>query len=303
MAYKPTAINKYIIQRSGVMSNQLLLEQHVCKSCEHAFSGLYCNLCGEKIIEPKDRQFRTFLASVLIATSVVDNKFIKSLWSTIINPGFLSREYVDGRRINYMRPLQMFFILNVTYFLFPILQMFNSSLRTQMYVLPHHKLVHSLVTAKVQSDHLSLISFQMLYNEKTNSYAKLLIVVFVILASMPLSLIFAKKNRYFTDHVALSVELTSFNLAINAIGLTIVFGIINKVLHFANMGGSNYLNDLTLTIIFVLTNLYFLFRAAKTFYGQNGKLLVLKACCGIFGLFIALETYRFILFFLTLWSL
>src|SRR5688572_30663310 len=92
---------------------------HTCKSCNNSFVGLYCNLCGEKIIEVSDRKFKTFFSKVLIATTISDNKFIKSLFLTVKNPGFLSREYIDGRRVAYMRPLQLFFILNIVYFLFP----------------------------------------------------------------------------------------------------------------------------------------------------------------------------------------
>ena len=264
---------------------------------------MYCNLCGEKVILPKDRKFKTFLGSVLIATTFVDNKFIKSLWLIIRNPGFLSKEYVEGKRVRYMRPLQLFFILNLVYFLFPVLQMFNSSLYTQRYVLPHGKLAQEIVMQKIDAEKIDILAFELMYNNKTTSLAKLLIVVFVILASLPLSLIFLKKNRYFTDHVALSVELTCFNLAVNAIGLSILFWITNKLLHWNPGGYERYLNDSTLTIIFICTNLYFLFRAARTFYNQKGKRLVLKAVGGILGLFLALEAYRFILFFITVWSL
>jgi hypothetical protein len=180
--------------------------------------------------------------------------------------------------------------------------MFNSSLRTQIYTLPHHKLVHGIVMKKILAEGFSLNGYELMYNEKTTSLAKLLVVVFIILGSIPLSLIFAKKNRYFTDHVALSVELTCFNIAINAIGLTILFAFINKILNMAHIGGKSYLNDLTLTVLFISTNLYFIFRAAQTFYGQQGWKLILKAFLGIFGLFLALEAYRFILFFITFWT-
>jgi len=276
--------------------------QHICKSCGNTFTGLYCNACGEKIIEPKDRKFKTVLANVLIATTFSDNKFIKSLRLTIFRPGFLSREYVDGRRVQYMRPLQMFFILNLVYFLFPgILQLFNSSLHTQMHVLPHAKLAQKIVAMKLKTEGMSLIGFELIYNEKSVSLAKLLIVIFILLASLPLSLIFMKRNRFLTDHVALAVELTSFNLAVNALGLTFVFWIINKVLHLGHFSGT-YLNDVTLTILFITTNMYFLFRAAITFYGQSGNRLFIKAILGIFGLFLALEVYRFILFFITMWT-
>jgi hypothetical protein len=278
-------------------------EQHVCKSCSNSFVGLYCNQCGEKIIEAKDRTFRSVIGKVLIATTIVDNRFVKSLRLTIFNPGFLSREYVDGRRVMYMRPLQMFFILNLIYFLFPVLQMFNSTLNTQQTLLPHSKLARIIVAEKMKKDGFSLAGFELIYNEKTTGLAKLLIVIFVLIASIPLSLIFAKRNRYFTDHVALAVELTSFNLAVNAIGLTLLLGIISIFFHWIKVGWGLYLNDLTLTIIFVLTNLYFLFRASLTFYNQKGKRLIVKALLGILGLFLALEAYRFILFFITMWSL
>ncbi len=277
--------------------------EHICKSCGNTFVGLYCNVCGEKVIEPKDRKFKTFLGSVLIATTFVDNKFAKSLWLTIKNPGFLSREYVDGRRINYMRPLQMFFILNLIYFLFPTLQMFNATLQAQQYVLPHKKLAHQMVLEKIHKEGIDMRGFELIYNDKTTSLAKLLVVVFVVLASLPLSLIFRKRNRYFTDHVALSVELTSFNLAVNAIGLSVIFFILSKLFFLGNMSSGNYLNDITLTIIFVITNIYFIFRSARTFYNQKGKRLVIKAMLGVVGLFLTLEVYRFLLFLFTLWSL
>jgi hypothetical protein len=277
------------------------LPEHICKSCGNTFRGAYCNVCGEKVIEARDRKFGQVMGKVLIATTIVDNKFIRGLKLMVMNPGFLSREYVEGRRVNYMKPLQMFFILNLIYFLFPILQLFNSSLYTQMHVLPHARIAREVVARKITEEHMNVKGFELMYNEKTTNLAKMLIVVFVALGSLPLSLIFAKRNRYFTDHVALSIELTSFNIAVNAIGLTLLFWIISKVLHWSHTGGT-YLNDLTLTIIFIMTNLYFIFRAARTFYNQKGKRLILKAVAGILGLFLALEVYRFLLFFITVWT-
>ncbi|HEY9004985.1 MAG TPA: DUF3667 domain-containing protein [Ohtaekwangia sp.] len=284
--------------------NDFAHQQHVCKSCSNTFVGLYCNLCGEKVIEPKERKIQSVIGHLLVASTIVDNKFLKSLWYTVTKPGFLSREYVDGRRVMYMRPLQMFFILNLIYFLFPVLQMFNSSLYTQLHVLPHSKLAQRIVVQMLKKDSMTMAGFELMYNEKTTSLAKLLVVVFVLLASLPLSLIFRKKNRYFTDHVAFSVELTSFNLAVNAIALSVIFAFINMILRITHTSSYGmYLNDLTLTIIFVSTNLYFIFYAARTFYSQRGKRLILKAFAGILGLFVALEVYRFFLFFITIWTM
>jgi hypothetical protein len=277
-------------------------ELHTCKSCGHSFTGVYCNRCGEKVILPQDRSMKSFLSNILIALTFADNKFVKSLWFIISKPGFLSKEYAEGRRVNYIRPLQLFFILNLIYFLFPILQLFSSSLRTQMYYLFHSAFARELVVNRLTQEGMSLAAFELMYNDKTTGLAKLLVIIFVFLAALPLSLIFRKKNRYFTDHATLAVELVSFNIFINAIVLSVLLWVASRLFRWGELNWNEYLNDGSLTVVFVLTNLYFLYRAARNFYAQQGKRLILKSLAGILGLFLALEAYRFILFLITFWS-
>ena len=278
-------------------------EQHTCKSCGNHFVGMYCNLCGEKVILPKDRKLGNVIGNILAITSFVDNKFFKSIRLIITRPGFLSREMVNGRRVNYMRPLQVFFILNIVYFLFPVLQMFSSTFKSQLYILPHGKIAQRVASHWATAEGLDLTSMELIYNTTTNGIAKLIVVMFVLIAAIPLSLIFAKRNRYLTDHATLAVELTCFNLAVNAIGLSVVLWLVSKLLKWSHLTWGTFIDDITLTIIFVFGNLYFLIRAAMTFYGQSGKKLAIKGVLGILGLFLALEAYRFILFFVTLWMM
>lgn len=287
---------------SASKSAVVTTHQH-CKSCGNEFSGSYCNLCGEKVLEAKDRTFRTFLSNILLTITFADNKFVKTLWMVISRPGFLSKEYVEGRRVNYVRPLQLFFVLNLVYFLFPLLQLFNTSLRTQMNFRTHSPIVREMVYSKVGRNALELRGYELMYNDKSNSLAKLLIIVFVVVASFPMMVIYRKRNRFFTDHIALSVELTAFNLAVNAVLLSLFLMGVSSVLHMTHLGWEKYLNDITLTIIFVLTNAYFLFAAGRTFYNQRGWILIVKVMLGLLGLFVALEVYRLILFLITFWSL
>jgi hypothetical protein len=276
---------------------------HICESCGHRFEGNFCNNCGEKVLMASDRTFQTFLSNFLLAVTVTDNKFLKTLWLIVRKPGTLSKEYVEGRRVNYFRPLQLFFILNLFYFLFPVLQLFNTSLYTQMHLQPHRRLARYLVYSKVGNDPLALEGYSLMYNDKSTSLAKLLIIVFVLVACVPMTIIYRKKNRYFTDHMALSVEFTAFNLAVNAIALSGVLMVTSKIFHLSHSGWEKYLDDTTLTIIFVITNLYFLVSAGRTFYNQKGIMLVVKVVLGMLGLFVALEAYRLVLFLITFWVL
>ncbi len=224
------------------------------------------------------------------------------MWLVVSNPGFLSKEYIDGIRVKYVRPLQLFFILNLFYFLFPVLQLFNSSLYTQMYLLPHRMLARTLVLEKLEKAEMSLKAYSLLYDAKSQSLAKLLIVLFIIVASLPLSLIYRKKKIYFTDHTALAVELACFNLAINALLLSVIFWALNSLFRLGNSEWTSYLNDFSLSLVFISTNVYFLWRASRTFYGQKGKRLLFKIPLALIGLYLSLEVFRLMLFFFTYWA-
>ncbi|MCB9249683.1 MAG: DUF3667 domain-containing protein [Ignavibacteriales bacterium] len=42
-----------------------------------------------------------------------DSKFFRSLKFLITKPGFLTNEFLNGRRVKYIKPFQLFIILNL----------------------------------------------------------------------------------------------------------------------------------------------------------------------------------------------
>lgn len=268
--------------------------QHTCRSCGNPFTGNYCNQCGEKVLGPGDRSFHTFARSIFRALTLADSKFLKTLWLVISKPGFLSREFAEGRRVKYQSPLSLFFILNLVYFLFPLIQLFNASLRTQVNSFHGRSAMH-VVADKMTRLHINDVnSFAILYDQKTAGFAKMMVVLFAVLASLPLNVIYRARQRYFTDHVGLAIELVCFNLFINALFLTLLVNLLRL---------GSYLDETVLTGIFIATNLYFLLRSSWTFYEQRGVMLVAKSLLMIVVLKIALEAYRAVLFYITIWSM
>jgi hypothetical protein len=269
-------------------------ESHICKSCGNAFAGFYCNQCGEKVILPSDRSLKTFLSGILVALTFADSKFFKSIRLVVFHPGFLSREFAEGRRVKYLRPMSLFFLLNLIYFIFPIIQIFNATLRTQLNSVHGKYGVGAIATKMTELGIRDIGSFALVYDQKTGGLAKMLVIVFAILFSLPLNLIYRSRNRYFTDHVGLAVELVCFNLFINALLLSLVAGL---------LGIGAHINELVLTGILVTTNLYFIVRSGITFYEDRGLKLVFRSILMLATLKIALEAYRAILFYVTIWSL
>lgn len=270
------------------------LTTHVCKSCGNTFKGIYCNQCGEKIIEHKDRSFRKLLDRIFLALTFSDSKFAKSIWLTISRPGLLTLEFIEGRRVKYLSPISLFFLLNLVYFLFPIIQLFNASLRTQLNSI-HGKYAASTIASKMMALGIKDIrSFELVYDQKTAGLAKMLVIVFAIIVSLPLNLIYRSRKRYFTDHLDLSFELVCFNLFVNAIVLSLLV----NLLHLGD-----HLDELGLTAILLFTNLYFFLRAGHTFYEDKGLKLVARGFLMIITLKISLEVFRAILFYVTMWAL
>lgn len=269
-------------------------QSHICKSCGNAFEGYYCNQCGEKVILPSDRSLKTFLSGILVALTFADSKFFKSIRLVVFHPGFLSREFAEGRRVKYLRPMSLFFLLNLLYFIFPIIQLFNATLRTQLNSFHGEYGVPALAAKMTELGIRDIGSFALVYDQKTGGLAKMLVIVFAIIFSLPLNLIYRSRNRYFTDHVGLAVELVCFNLFINALLLSLVTGI---------LGIGAYVNEMVLTTLLVVTNLYFIVRSGITFYEDRGFKLILRSLLMLAMLKVALEVYRAILFYITLWSL
>jgi len=267
------------------------LPDHICKNCGNPFKGYYCNVCGEKVILAEDRSFRSFLSSILMAITFADEKVIKTLWLVVSRPGFITHEFAEGRRVKYLKPLSLFFVLNLIYFLFPVIQLFNASLNTQL-MAPQRELVRDIIAHKMVNNHMrDIASFSLVYNQMSTTLAKLMVMVFVVIASLPLNLLYRKKGFFFTDHVGITVELVCFNLFVNAILLTLLIRL---------LGIGHYVDELTLTFIFIVTNLYFLFRSGSTFYQERGWKLAVKSVGMILCLKVALEIYRAILFLVTI---
>jgi hypothetical protein len=265
---------------------------HTCKSCGNVFTGNYCNECGEKVLHAKDRSFKTFFSGIFKAITFADSTFINTLWLTLARPGFISREYVEGRRVKYLNPVSLFFVLNLVYFFFPVIQLFNASLTTQL-LSPLGQFYKTVIAHKEVTMGIDFAGFNLIYNLKTVGLAKLMVMVFVVVSSLPLNLLYHRRNRFFTDHIDFMVELACFNLFVNAIVLSLI----------ASIGIGKYLNEIALTTIFISTNLYFLIHSCREFYDERGVSLVLKSVVMILFLKIALEVYRSILFFVTIVSL
>lgn len=276
--------------------------QH-CLSCGSKLHGKYCSTCGEKVLDPQELSLRYVIGNLINAFTFAESKLLKTITILFRQPGRLSLDWVEGRRVKWMRPVAFFFMLNFFYFLFPMFQTFNTSYRNQVKGQNYSKWVAPLAEEKRASLNMSKEDFEEIYNKESSSYAKLLIVVFVFFQSLFLLLIFAFSRRFYAEHLAFAFEWSSFNLLVNTILLWLLALFLFHLSDWIGIDLHFWMNDGAYSLISLLTNLLFLFFAGKLFYRLSSLRSIMFSASAILILFFSLISYRLVLFFVTVYTL
>lgn len=83
-----------------------------CKNCQTDLTGPFCHQCGQpnkSII----RFFGSMIKELLEDIISLDSRAARTLFALLFRPGFLTREYVSGRRFSYVPPLRLYLITSI----------------------------------------------------------------------------------------------------------------------------------------------------------------------------------------------
>jgi hypothetical protein len=276
-----------------------------CLNCGNSFQGKFCSRCGEKVVDQRERSISHFFAEVLNAFTFLDGKFPRSVKSILYHPGKLASDNVRGIRVPYMKPVSLFFVANFLYFLFPFSEVFNTSLNSQLKYQEHSELAQQMVQEKVAVRGLTFADFEISYNDASKDWAKLLLIVIVFMFSIVLGIVNYSKRRFYADHLTASFEYMAYTLLFTTIAITSVLVLVVRIAENMNVDLLWIFNDekkLLLPLIAIST-LQFLWRMQLRFYSNHWLLSMFKALLLFFGFFGVVMIYRFILFFVTFWSI
>lgn len=98
------------------MSHLLQRKEKDCLNCGSIVLGRYCQNCGQENIEPKESVWQ--LASHFFSDIThFDGKFFSTLKDLLFKPGFLSKQYIIGKRVKYLNPIRMYLFTSFIFFL------------------------------------------------------------------------------------------------------------------------------------------------------------------------------------------
>jgi len=98
------------------VSHSKIRTDKICLNCGSEVTGRYCSACGQENIEPKQTVWH-LIQHFFSDITHFDGKFFETVKDLFAKPGFLSREYMIGRRVRYLDPIRMYIFTSAIFFL------------------------------------------------------------------------------------------------------------------------------------------------------------------------------------------
>jgi Protein of unknown function (DUF3667) len=95
---------------------QHLRTDKTCLNCGASVDGQFCPNCGQKNV-PVRESFGHLIGHFFQDLTHYDSKFFLTIRNLLVRPGFLTREYLAGKRASYLHPVRLYIFVSFLYFL------------------------------------------------------------------------------------------------------------------------------------------------------------------------------------------
>ena len=180
----------------------------ICKNCEQSFEGNFCGNCGQKS-NVKRINFEYLINQIPDSIFQINHGFLFTVKQLTTRPGHSIREFLNGKRKPYYKPIAFFLITSTIYLLIGYL--FNRiSFLDEL-------LSGFMEGVKFDDESTGLTVLNWL--SKNQTY---LILFFLPLYSFATYLAFIKSKYNYYEHLVINLYITSYQLIIYLI-LGLVF--------------------------------------------------------------------------------
>ena len=259
-----------------------------CPSCGAALAGDFCQRCGEKRPGARDLTVRHFVGDAAQELTSLDSKFFRTLWALLFRPGRLTNEWVAGRRVPYLKPLNLCLgILALGLFVYSASKHANifdirhiietePQMSAQMRLPGDGRNYERFFAAAARRQHVPVESLYETFNEKWRRNVSLLGPVQILALALLLQVVYFFSRRYFVEHLVFAMHFLSFST------LTTVF--MWPVYYFTGIHITGA--SMTVAMLKFLVDVVYLFFALRAVYRGHPALVVLGAVVVFVGYFV-----------------
>ena len=258
-----------------------------CSNCKERLQGEFCHNCGQKHIDHHDYSLKAFASHGLHEILHFDSKVFRTLVPLMFKPGYLTEEYFSGKRMRYLKPLQLFILINVLFFLVKTGGLFHYSLTAYL------NEFGNLIQARINSSGLSEAVYEAKFNTSMHFQQKSYIILLVPVFAFVMKLLYLRAKRYYVEHLVFSLNFFAFLLVFLAVFPIPLIAL--KLLGVKVSVGERPL----VAVIFIVCSIY-LSIALKRVYKQKIPATLLKAFILAACVIPLILFYRIVLFFVVL---
>lgn len=104
----------------AVMASHAASTGGQCANCGTAITGHFCAHCGQKNENPLHSLWH-FIGEATEDLTHADSRVWITIGALLFKPGFLTLEFLAGRRARYLPPIRLYLVMSVLFFLFAAL--------------------------------------------------------------------------------------------------------------------------------------------------------------------------------------
>jgi hypothetical protein len=98
------------------VSHQPERKEKDCLNCGTIVQGRFCHVCGQENLVFKENFWSLsmhFISDILH----FDGKFFRTIKDLFARPGFVPKEYINGKRVRYLDPIRMYLFTSAVFFI------------------------------------------------------------------------------------------------------------------------------------------------------------------------------------------
>lgn len=276
-----------------------------CVHCGAPLHTAFCARCGERRAADRDFSMRAFIGELVVTITGADGTLHRTVRTLFRRPGELTAAFMRGEWIRYTRPLQLFLLANVFYFLLASSsgsRVFDTPLSVHLGNTFHRGVAGRMVEARLAERGLPLETYARTFDRVATLQAKTLIIAMVPLWAVGLALVQARKRRFALEHLVFALHYFSALLVLMVATHLLVGKPLIALVRRPDGTVDWRAWDDWVTLVNVAVQVTYLTLAQRRAYGDGVPVAVVKAVALVAVFMITLFAYRALLFFTVYWS-
>ena len=268
-----------------------------CPTCGTPIDRRFCGACGEQRVTAHDYSIVHFAEHILESLTHFDFKSLRALKTLMVRPGQLTRDYLDGRRRGYIGPIQLFVIVNVAFALAGP-STFRTPLAVQEHDRPFPALKQSLVADAMATRNVEHDEFRRSFDDAAGLQAKTWVFAMIPLIAVVTATLYGFRRLFYEQLIFATHFLTFMLVWMLGTGIVFIGGS-----ELTGMFTTGEARDSVMSLITLIGLIGYLVPAFRRVFGDGWGAAAARAL-GVGALFLpVLLAYRFLLFFVTLWTM